>query len=782
MPSSSTLRGSWLTALAVALVSLWWIPARPAASTTSPGAPASAAPASEASRDGPRARDRCLEGRRILEDYAALYAASTDPDASPARTRFQHAITLIPDPVVTDHTDYFDAVLEGVEEAIARGGTDGVTYVRDRSWLPWPGADSDKRDRACWEKQPGVVIYRPTTDPDRHPAFVLFLVGETPTWGLRRDAFEAALALADEFSVPGPAAARRHRVLGPTFSGTAPSLAAVMRRHLSEGHPAGTAKVTFDVSSGTATNPGLKDLLERAGAVEGHSGGPSSVTYWSATPNDDELLGAMLAYLSTRGGATDRPPCKIVMLSESLTAYGSAIGAPGSAIGTGTSVCWNGVKFPPNLRAVREAYEVASVATDGGAPRAPLDPATSPGTGGEYSDQTPAVHDLDLGEVLRELSDKRVRFVGLLATDARDVVFMAGRIRQQVPDIQLFTLGADIRYLHPTYARTMNGVLVAHASKVQPPDSWSTALEDEMVRNVYSAGRYLLTGSRVRGDVVISLIGNGALWQIGPDAPSPAGGPAPPDAPRAPMSWKFVFVLSLFVLLVIGFLVFAPALARAPIVTRLLQRTSSIGFLKHRGRLWSLVGPCEHVDLAAQGPARDRVAAERRRGSVASHAHRHARARRRERARHGQPRARRRCLNRPRGRVVEGLARAPERLVSRGHGHAVRHRRGDGGVGACARDGVRSPARRHVQPPQRWLARDRGAHRAGHLSARPLVLAHSPALSRFSPLRAEPLDGRSLLQDEAADRGGPRRRRRRQPDRTRRGRAPRAPRHRKPLG
>jgi hypothetical protein len=269
-------------------------------------------------------------------------------------------------------------------------------------------------------------------------------------------------------------------------------------------------------------------------------------------------------------------------------------------------VCWNEIKFPANLRAVREAYE--SVAKgDGGAPRTGIGLSSAAARErSELSDQTPAVHDLDLGEVLRELSQKRVRFVGILATDARDVVFMAGRIHEQLPDMQLFTLGSDIRYIHPDCARAMNGMLVAHASKVRLEGSWSTSLESEMVRNVFLAGRYLLTGREMRGEVVISLIGNGALWQIGPDDPSPTSNPSQTESPavpgpaRAPGSWACVFVLSILVLVVVLALVFGPSVARWPMVRGSLEHSKAVGFMRHRGRLWSLIGPCEHVDLAAQ--------------------------------------------------------------------------------------------------------------------------------------------------------------------------------------
>ncbi len=218
----------WLVAPLVALSPLPLLVER-----TALGADAGAAlPADAVSADASAAPPACGDGRRLLEEYASLYAGvPTEAGVEAARHRFRHLIALIPDPVESEHTDYYDSVLEGVEEAVARG-KDGAFYVRDRSWLPWPGSDQGKRNFACWEKKPGVVLYRPTAKPDQTPAFVVLLVGETPTWGLRREQFESALALADEFSFPREDGTREYKILGPTFSGTAASLEAVLRLRL----------------------------------------------------------------------------------------------------------------------------------------------------------------------------------------------------------------------------------------------------------------------------------------------------------------------------------------------------------------------------------------------------------------------------------------------------------------------------------------------------------------------------------------------------------------------
>ena len=612
-------RGSLVAALIVVFFSLRFLP--PAAQGA-PQPPASASPPPSpplTDAGAPRATpppppDACARGRNLLEEYATLYGEPTDAGLEAARERFLNVVALVPDPIESGLAEDFDSVLEGIDEALSDGiaasrggaGTE-VPYVRDRSWLPWRGDDATKRANACWRTQPGVVLYRPTVGPDTHRAVAVWLVGETPAWGVRREAFEAALALADEHSD------LEHRgtfwILGPTFSGSADSLAAALHRRALAPRDGG-APPHFEVSSGTATNPGVGDKLA-ARDPPGAAGGAAT----TGPPAAAARLPPMLLYLRARGGDTkDRPtandperPCTIDILSESQTGYGTTIGNSGK---DRYDVCWNGVKFPPNLRTLREAYDALPGSTDGGL-RAPLGSAAgAPASGNDLSGQTAAVHDLDLQEVLREVSEKRVRFVGILATDPDDIVFLAARIHEQLPDVQLFTLGSDMRFLHPDNSRAMNGVLVAHAGKApKRSDQWSTVLESETVRNVYLAGRHLFTGEpAAHGPVVISLVGNGSFWQVGPD-PDATVGPAPtdfgdalalPGNTRAPPSFTFVALLSALVFVGVAALVFAPCVTSWGWLRERLESVQTVGFLRHRGRLWGLIGPCEHQDLDAQ--------------------------------------------------------------------------------------------------------------------------------------------------------------------------------------
>jgi hypothetical protein len=534
----------------------------------------------------------CDDGDRLLSEYTELYGA----------TSFQFLVALVPDPEESGHTDYFDAVLEGVEDAVA-GGTPNAKgvrhYVRDHHWFPWSGSDKEKNEDRCWERVPGVVLYRPLDAPGVEPLAVL-VVGETPTWGVREKQLLAALANIEEKGVARDDIA----ILGPTFSGSAPSLAAVLAKHVekakkppepaempSAAPPSASQteprEIAFRLVSGTATGELVKPTLE----VLAESERGFRASYRSAIPEDAQLLTTMLDYLASIGGYTGER-VRTVVFTESMTAYGESV----TRASTEILRLPLQIRFPPNLASIRSVY----LEVDQSDPKNPVLVAPSGARAtpqerlGELSDQTPITHDLALASVLRELKAQSVRNVGIVATDARDVVFMAGRIKQQLPDVRLFTIGLDIRYLHPDHNSVLNGMLVVHAS--DEPIVSTTVRENPMSRGVYAAGRDLLANERRVPRALVSLVGNGVLWQmsrsVAPDGDSKRPVFMPPRSFRR-IYWASVFVFAFAFLFVAGpeFVIRAASLRKAP------DWLKNSGFVRQRTSYW--FGHCGHRDLQA---------------------------------------------------------------------------------------------------------------------------------------------------------------------------------------
>src|ERR1019366_8660619 len=506
--------------------------------------------------DDPSRADPCAGGVTRIEDYVALYSRqAVDPRFK--GLGFRHLIALVPDPVDAARSGSFDTVLEGIEEAVAGGpkptpSAPATHYVRDRGWFPWPTSGATKKEDRCWKTQPGVLIYRPTVATWLAPTYLVFLVGETPTWGVRAKQLESALGLVDRFAAweDNGGDEREVRILGPTFSGTAPSLAAVLRKRSATPFGAVGLHLSYRIVSGTATNVDVKSTLEGPSETTGGA----STSFEVMTPTDDKLLGAMLTFLSVRGAtcAETPDPANVVLFTEGLTAYGAGAGHGPSASALS---CFQVLKFPPDLPAIRDAYSSEAESEGAGAPSRPAT---------EGANDTPLAYSLALGEVLRDLSRTRTRFVGLVATNPHDVIALADLIHAQLPDIRLFTLGGDIRYVDPIYANALDGMLVAHAAPDPNASMASVSLASEVVRGVYSAGRRLLENEGSELPVQISLVGHGALWQIGPDgtaADSMSGTQVSGlTVKRVPVGWTFVLVLFVLIFGIVTVGVLSPSL------------------------------------------------------------------------------------------------------------------------------------------------------------------------------------------------------------------------------
>jgi hypothetical protein len=150
-------------------------------------------------------------------------------------TDVQFVIATVPNPITTHLPLVFDRMIEVIEQA-----AEDDKYSYDSSWFPWDDAkdysslsDQIMADKAqkLRESQPGVVVFRGAVDDemvndlDRTPyqrGLLVFVVDEQPTGGIDRREFENALAWIEWLGGLSPE--RTLKILGPSFSGSLPSL------------------------------------------------------------------------------------------------------------------------------------------------------------------------------------------------------------------------------------------------------------------------------------------------------------------------------------------------------------------------------------------------------------------------------------------------------------------------------------------------------------------------------------------------------------------------------
>lgn len=391
-------------------------------------------------------------------------------------------IVTIADPIDSGLVYMFDEQLQAMELGMEMQlpGRSGTTrYFRDRSWLPWDDryqeGDDRKKSEDCRRLTPGVVLLR--GEPG---VMVLLLVGESPTTGVHRDAMDRALVAESilnthkaEGCSPGENAAAEGctRVVGPTFSGAASSLARALRARADPWRG-------VQIISGSASGPGVPQLLKAdSSAVWGQ------VTYQATTAPAEATQCAYL-YLAERLARVFTNPSGphlvegTAILSESGTEFGTALGnAPAArSATTGESPCLLRpevrLAFPFHVAALRDAYadqekqlaptaDIAeTIARRTSLPVSLRESRTALDVPANPSSKTIFAQDVALSHVLSEISREGIRDVAIEATDSADSIFLAQKIRDVAPDVRLVFLDADALFSHPDFERTLLGSFV----------------------------------------------------------------------------------------------------------------------------------------------------------------------------------------------------------------------------------------------------------------------------------------------------------------------------------
>ncbi len=508
--------------------------------------PAEAAETSAASRDGedckpvadaqgkPASPHAWCEPVRLVREFFGLRA-------EPAKTRGDSLKEVLAAAGATDYKDLrflialvpappdprLDQALDAIQKGFAQSEDSHSSpprpdYLIDRVWLPWANADAAQARSA--QGRPGLLLFRGS---DPHSLAMVFLIAENPKTGIQKGAFKSALDLiADlqEASLEPDVA-----ILGPSFSGSAESVRLALQSWRQErGERPG---LTFKVASGSATAKGLEGTFSDLG-----------VSFCRTVLPDDLLHDDAFEFLSGQMGWDLR---RVALLTEDDTAYGQKFLRTEKKEQDDREASAHErivlIPFPSHISDLRNAVEVVEKAqAQKPAVENPLQvdhPVLDLDLSGRetatdlvptFSPLTTYSNDLALSNLLGTIAREGIRYVGIVATDVKDKLFLAEEIHRLAPDVVLFTFDSNLLYAYPQVAATTDGMLVFSSSPLftqgapwlpsSPEDRrgiFRRQFAGEFQQGVFEAIRYLLGARPVPAPRTwISAVGNGALWPI----------------------------------------------------------------------------------------------------------------------------------------------------------------------------------------------------------------------------------------------------------------------------
>ncbi|HEY6323807.1 MAG TPA: hypothetical protein VJA16_19875 [Thermoanaerobaculia bacterium] len=523
----------------------------------------------------------------------ATRPVATQGGAAPAQGyQLQFLVALVPDPLDSQLPAAFDQAIDAIQQGFAYSNRTRTGYLQDRSWIPWNDPQAIKEE--SYRTSPGLLLFRrfgrQAGLTGRVPQLMgVFLVGETPKTGIHKAAFAEALRLIGELSSgadQGPL-----RILGPTYSGSAVSLRVALQTWLAEHQ--GKAPAPAEIVTGSATAPCLEKTLRLAA--------PAAVSFYRAVVPLDVLLETAFDELHRRLGWDLH---RVLLITELDTAFGQSIrqrdapsgeavrknGArdvPGrdtprrdissGAAAEGSAECQAvpiraGVavlSFPSHISAIRTARAAA------GLDKAQPDPsqiAPQPARSDlqldlsdrrlgvdlvpEFSPLTAPDNELAIASLVDAIARDGVRYVGIVATDVRDTLFLADRLRSQARNVTLFALDADQLFLHPQVHSALSGMTVISSSPLfTTGKSWGQGaaaqgdspwhFTSSFENGIYQATVELLGDAALdpfahndAGPVWISVVGNDALWPVHGVTAAPDPGQGAADEPELVVAFE----------------------------------------------------------------------------------------------------------------------------------------------------------------------------------------------------------------------------------------------------
>jgi hypothetical protein len=406
-------------------------------------------------------------------------------------------IASVPDPVHTHMALLFDREIEAIQRAAQASG-----YLFSRAWMPWDISKhiespdftvrmAQVKFREQVESLPGLMIFHTSPDEPATKAtdLFVFVVGETPTGGLRIEQFQNALnirqSMLADADLPLPETTVL-RIYGPGFSGSLSSLDAILNaqphdrfsRILVRSGSISSYRAVHDFCESTKREwPDV--IAENDSKRKLNIGRPDFATFQFSDAYQE-------FYLSVFFRDRHELHSHIAVLSEDETAFGNqearaqnSIGAEQQSAGA-QDPCQTEpptpvvpllrLYFPREIAQLRDAYQqnakIQSAATsERSSPQNGL--ALSLSVTGNDDDsvaaysplQTPLSEESILQGIVATLRKQHAKVVIIRAADPLDMIFLSRYLRQNYPQARLVTVGADLLMVHDFYDPQFHGIL-----------------------------------------------------------------------------------------------------------------------------------------------------------------------------------------------------------------------------------------------------------------------------------------------------------------------------------
>jgi hypothetical protein len=443
-------------------------------SVSNPAGRAPARPQADSSKSGAAASNPQAAADKYQDTLDSAIERFCKPFGDPSDTssgkpftgceNSQFLIAILPDPVHTHLALYFDRSVEAIQQAAQRRG-----YLLDSAILPWDrtstsgDSDPDKRrvaleERKLTENKPGLLIFRPPSPPNPNsseapantpekpvgPLFVL-VVGERPTSGINREQFRSALfsMSSKSWDQTNVFRAAPLRILGPTFSGSLPSL-------YNELEAAGKAfnPIRTYIYSGSVT---AAESIERFQSQLAHGRALHDAHFATFQENDSFILDRFIRFIQQQHYQLR----DIAVLSEDETVYG-AEGKPTKATIAPKSEGGNltVLHFPREISYFRSEYQkenIGQTATDAKSTAQTTLTLDLSETGMDSikvfaGSQTAASQEAVMIGIITELQKHHIEFTFLFATDPLDELFLARYIRNGFPQGRVVISTPDLLF------------------------------------------------------------------------------------------------------------------------------------------------------------------------------------------------------------------------------------------------------------------------------------------------------------------------------------------------